>query len=123
MKNKLQEDEIISIEEYDIIDTVDISLNDRNRVFFANNILTHNSGYDSTDLSMSNVSESGALIHTIDAMFGIIQDPIMHSNHEYILKLMANRDDGYKNSKRKFNISYDYMRIHEDTNSEMWSDE
>lgn len=79
--------------------------------------------FDATDLSMSNVSESGALIHTIDAMFGIIQDPIMHSNHEYILKLMANRDDGYKNSKRKFNISYDYMRIHEDTNSEMWSDE
>lgn len=81
------------------------------------------SGFDSTDLSMNNVSESAALIHTIDAMFGIIQDPVMHSNREYILKLLANRDDGYKNAKRKFNINYDYMRITEDPNSEMWSDE
>jgi replicative DNA helicase len=81
------------------------------------------SGFDSTDLSMNNVSESAALIHTIDAMFGIIQDPIMHANREYILKLLANRDDGHKNAKRKFDINYDFMRITEDPNSEMWSDE
>lgn len=80
-------------------------------------------GFDSTDLSFNNVSESAALIHTIDAMFGIIQDPVMHSNREYILKLLANRDDGHKNTKRKFNINYDFMRISEDPNSEMWSDE
>lgn len=81
------------------------------------------SGFDSTDLSMNNVSESAALIHTIDAMFGIIQDPVMHANREYILKLLANRDDGHKNAKRKFDINYEYMRITEDPNSEMWSDE
>jgi len=75
------------------------------------------SGFGSTDLSATNISESAALGHTVDAMFGIIQDEIMHANEEYILKLIANRDDGYKNSRRKFLINYEYMRITEDPNS------
>lgn len=79
-------------------------------------------GFDSSDLSFTNVSESAALIHTIDAMFGIIQEPTMHANNEYILKLLANRDDGYKNSKKKFNINYEYMRISE-RDEPMWSDD
>jgi len=80
-------------------------------------------GFDSTDLSFTNVSESAALLHTVDAMFGIIQDPIMHHNREYILKLLANRDDGHKNTKRKFNINYDLMRITEDPHTEMWTED
>lgn len=79
-------------------------------------------GFDGTDLSFSNVSESAALIHTIDAMWGIIQEATMHANNEYILKLLANRDDGHKNSKKKFNINYEYMRITEH-DSNMWSDD
>ena len=75
------------------------------------------SGFGSTDLNATNISESAALGHTVDAMFGIIQDEIMHANREYILKLIANRDDGYKNSRRKFLINYDYMRIMEDPDS------
>jgi archaellum biogenesis ATPase FlaH len=72
------------------------------------------SGFGSTDLSITNISESAALGHTVDAMFGIIQDEIMHANREYTLKLLANRDDGHKNSRKKFLIDYDYMRITED---------
>jgi archaellum biogenesis ATPase FlaH len=75
------------------------------------------SGFGSTDLNATNISESAALGHTVDAMFGIIQDEIMHANREYILKLIANRDDGYKNSRKKFLINYDLMRITEDTES------
>jgi archaellum biogenesis ATPase FlaH len=77
------------------------------------------SGFGSTDLNATNISESAALGHTVDAMFGIIQDEIMHANREYILKLIANRDDGYKNSRRKFLINYDYMRIMEDPDSQI----
>lgn len=80
-------------------------------------------GFDSTDLGYSNISESAALIHTVDALFGIIQDPVMHGNSEYILKLIANRNDGYKNTKKKFKINYDYMKITEDMSSEMWTDD
>lgn len=77
------------------------------------------SGFGSTDLNATNISESAALGHTVDAMFGIIQDEIMHANREYILKLIANRDDGYKNSRRKFLINYDLMRITEDPNTQI----
>lgn len=108
-----------SIEKLDIRDTIDISLTDKDRVFFANDILTHNSGMETTDLGMTNVSESAALIHTVDAMFGIIQDETLHANLEYILKLIANRDDGYKNSKQRFKINYDYMRIEQDADSDI----
>lgn len=81
------------------------------------------SGFDASDLNLTNVSESVGLIHTVDAMFGIIQDVIMHSNNEYVIKLLANRDEGYMNSKKKFNINYDYMRIDEDPNSQMWTED
>jgi len=75
------------------------------------------SGFGSTDLSITNVSESSGLGHTVDAMFGIIQDEIMHGNREYMLKLLANRDDGYKNSRKKFLINYELMRLIEDADS------
>ena len=77
------------------------------------------SGFGSTDLSATNISESAALGHTVDAMFGIIQDEMMHANREYILKLIANRDDGYKNARQKFLINYDLMRISQDMDSQM----
>jgi hypothetical protein len=40
-------------------------------------------------------------------------------NSEYFLKTLANREEGYKNTKKRFNISYDYSRIMEDLNSEI----
>jgi hypothetical protein len=76
-------------------------------------------GFGSTDLNITNISESSGLGHTVDAMFGIIQDEIMHANREYMLKLLANRDDGYKNSRKKFLIDYDYMTISEDPDSQI----
>lgn len=76
-------------------------------------------GFGSTDLTITNISESSGLGHTVDAMFGIIQDEIMHANREYMLKLLANRDDGYKNSRKKFLIDYDYMSIVEDPDSQI----
>jgi len=117
MKMEIVEDEIVEIIELPEEETLDISVANSSRTFFANDILTHNSGFGSTDLNATNISESAALGHTVDAMFGIIQDEIMHANREYILKLIANRDDGYKNSRRKFLINYDYMRIMEDPDS------
>ena len=80
------------------------------------------SGFGSTDLNATNISESAALGHTVDAMFGIIQDEMMHANREYMLKLIANRDDGYKNSRKKFLINYDLMRIIEDPDSQIIND-
>ena len=75
--------------------------------------------YRGNDVLMEHIAESAALIHTVDALFGIIQDEIMHMNSEYLLKSLALREEGGKNTKKKFSISYDFMRIIEDMNSEI----
>jgi hypothetical protein len=75
--------------------------------------------YNSNDVILEQIAESAALIHTVDGLFGIIQDEIMLMNSEYLLKTLANREEGYKNSKKRFMISYDYSRITEDLNSEI----
>lgn len=74
---------------------------------------TKQSEFDSTDLSISSASESSGLVATVDGLFGIIQDPMMYANREYKLKLIANRDDGYKNAYKMFNVDYNYMRVFE----------
>jgi hypothetical protein len=72
---------------------------------------TKQSDFDSTDLSINSAAESSGLVATVDGLFGIIQDPLMYANREYKLKLIANRDDGYKNAYKMFNVDYNYMRI------------
>jgi KaiC/GvpD/RAD55 family RecA-like ATPase len=80
---------------------------------------TKQSDFDSSDLSINSAAESSGLVATVDGMFGIIQDPMMYANREYKLKLLANREDGYKNSYKTFKVDYKYMRIIEDTNTPM----
>jgi hypothetical protein len=83
---------------------------------------TKQSEFDATDLSMNSASESSGLVATVDGMFGIIQDPLMYTSNEYKLKLLANRDEGYKNSYKKFIVDYNFMRISEDPNSQIMND-
>jgi KaiC/GvpD/RAD55 family RecA-like ATPase len=75
--------------------------------------------YNTSDVVLEQIAESAALIHTVDGLFGIIQDEIMLMNSEYFLKTLANREEGYKNTKKRFTISYDYSRIVEDLNAEI----
>ena len=75
--------------------------------------------YNASDVILEQIAESAALIHTVDGLFGIIQDEIMYMNTEYYLKTLANREEGYKNTKKRFTVSYDYARITEDMNSEI----
>ena len=80
---------------------------------------TKQADFDSSDLSINSAAESSGLVATVDGMFGIIQDPMMYANREYKLKILANRDDGYKNAHKIFNVDYKFMRIVEDTNTPM----
>lgn len=75
--------------------------------------------FSASDVTLEQISESTGLIHTVDGLFGIIQDEVMYMNNEYYLKTLANRNEGYKNSKKRFTINYEYMRISEDMNSEI----
>jgi KaiC/GvpD/RAD55 family RecA-like ATPase len=80
---------------------------------------TKQGDFDASDLSINSAAESSGLVATVDGMFGIIQDPIMYANKEYKLKILANRDDGYKNAYKVFGVDYRYMRISEDVNVPM----
>jgi archaellum biogenesis ATPase FlaH len=71
------------------------------------------SGYDASEINMGNIAESAGLGHTADFMYGIIQDSSMHLDNEYWLKILKVRKGTGKNSKCKYNIAYDYMRLHE----------
>ena len=70
-------------------------------------------------LKLSSIAESSGLGHTVDWMGGIVQDEVMHANNEYLLQTMLNRNEGYKNSRKRFLVDYEYMRIIEDPESEI----
>jgi archaellum biogenesis ATPase FlaH len=68
-------------------------------------------GYNSSDISMTDVAESAGLSHTADVMLGIIQDDLMRANQEYWLKVLKIRDGEGKGNKCKLNVDYKFMRL------------
>lgn len=106
-------DEIDEIVELDSQDTIDITVDNENHYFIANDILTHNSAWDSTEITMGSVAESAGLAHTADVMYAIIQDSMMHANREYWLKVLKIRDGQGRGSRCRFSINYDFMRLTE----------
>lgn len=75
---------------------------------------TNRSAYDSTDIGMSNVSESGGLIATVDSLFGIIQSSTMRVDNKYYIKAVAIRNSGHMGDKKGFNFNQSFLRIEED---------
>ncbi|MEG1363239.1 MAG: DnaB-like helicase C-terminal domain-containing protein, partial [Clostridia bacterium] len=72
------------------------------------------SNWGGTDMTIGDVSESSGLIHTVDGCFGIITNPEMKAMGEYYLKYMASRIGGFENTRKKYNILWNYCRITED---------
>jgi len=71
------------------------------------------SGYNSSDITLTDVAESAGLSHTADVMLGIIQDDIMRAGYEYWLKILKIRDGEGRGVKCKLNINYQFMRLTE----------
>ena len=69
------------------------------------------SGYNASDITMSDIAESAGLSHTADVMLGIIQDDLMRASEEYWLKILKMRDGEGKGVKCKLNVNYNYMRL------------
>jgi len=69
--------------------------------------------WDATEVKMENIAESAGLAHTVDVMYALIQDSMMHANREYWLKVLKIRDGQGKGSRCRFEIDYDYMRLTE----------
>lgn len=80
---------------------------------------TTRDGWDTTDLTTKDISESGGLLHTVDGLFGIITNPEMKANGEYYVKALAMRDGENENTKKHYFINWAKGRITEDTASKI----
>jgi len=80
---------------------------------------TNRGGWENEDLNITNVSESAALIHTVDMLFGIITSAEMKARSEYYLKCLANRVAGLENTRKRFTLNWKYARIEEDKNAQI----
>jgi replicative DNA helicase len=74
------------------------------------------------DLGMESVAESFGLIHTVDALFGLMRSPL---ESRMKIKVIANRDNGYEESYKFYTMDKDYFRLVEENgiNSEFYSDD
>lgn len=73
--------------------------------------------FQSSDVTMAQISESSALIHTVDLLFGIICDPLMKAQGIYYFKCLCDRVAPYDDTKKRYLLNKKYLRIDEDLNA------
>lgn len=102
-------DGVVKIEEIGERETIDISC-DGNNLFYANNILTHNSGYANSDVEMTDISESFGINHTVDLLLALISSKEMEKMNQIMIKQLKNRynDPNYYN---KFVVGIDRSKM------------
>jgi hypothetical protein len=100
---------IVSIEACGEIDMIDIETSG-NRLFYANDILTHNSGYDNSDINLTDTSESFGLPATADLMIALISTDELKQLNQMMVKQLKNRYADPEMFKR-FIIGVDKSRM------------
>lgn len=90
MHEQVYLDEIVEIEYVGYEETIDIEVSG-NRLFYANDILTHNSGIGNSDLELTDVSESTGLAMTVDFMIGLISTEELAQLGQVMIKQLKNR--------------------------------
>ena len=86
-------DEIVSIEEIDEKETIDISVSGDN-LFYANDILTHNSGYDNLEACRANISGGISKIFACDLLVNISNTPASRERGEIGFHFIKTRNSG-----------------------------
>jgi len=101
------EEIITQIEELDYdIEMIDIEVNG-NHLFFANNILTHNSN---SDIDITNVSESMGISHTVDLFLVLISNEALEKSNQIMVKQLKNRYNDLSKHKR-FTVGVDRSKM------------
>ena len=77
---------------------------------------TNRGAFNATDMQVTDISESVGLNATVDAMFGIICDPMMKSKGIYKLKCLLDRVAPMDNTYMMYNTDKVYLRIEENQN-------
>jgi len=79
-------------------------------------------GYETTNMTLSNVSESKGLSATVDALFGILRTALMRANNVYYLQPIALRDNPHAGDKQKYIFDPYHLRITEDPSEDIIPD-
>lgn len=90
MSSQVFLDEIVSITKLEEDYTVDISVSGNN-LFYANRILTHNSGISNSDVGLENISDSVGVSFTVDFMAAIITSEELDTLGQLMIKQLKNR--------------------------------
>lgn len=106
----MNEDEIVSIEYVGEEDTIDINTTG-NRLFYANDILTHNSAVEEVEFDHSMISGGISKINTADNVFGIFTSRAMRERGKYQLQLMKTRSSAGVGQKIDLDFDVDTLRI------------
>lgn len=99
-------DEIEKIEEIGYMEAIDIEV-DGNHLFFANDILTHNS---SSDPGLEDTSESFGLPATADFMFALISNEELDGLNQIMVKQLKNRYSD-PNTFKRFVVGIDRSKM------------
>jgi len=99
-------DEIVSIECIGNMEMLDIEVSG-NHLFYANDILTHNS---TSDMDLTNTSESMGLVHTVDLMLALISTEELEGMGQIMIKQLKNRH-GDLNNHRRFVAGIDRSKM------------
>lgn len=103
-------DEIVSIEEVDAIDMIDFDISG-NKLFYANDMLTHNSATNNIDdADNSNVSDSMGTVMTADFLMFLLQNEQMKERKEIVCKITKNRFGGVTDTWL-MSVDYEHMRF------------
>jgi predicted DNA-binding antitoxin AbrB/MazE fold protein len=103
-------DEIVSIEYKGQEDTIDINVTG-DRLFWANDILTHNSGGDAATYQHSHIAGGLSKINTADNVLGIYITPSMRDNGRYQIQFMKTRSSSGVGSSVDLEFNQKSLRI------------
>jgi len=103
-------DEIVSIEYAGIEDTIDINVTG-DRLFWANDILAHNSAVEEIEFDHSHISGGISKINTADNVFGIFTSRAMKERGQYQIQCMKSRSSTGVGQKIDLEYNIETMRI------------
>lgn len=106
-------DEIVEIEYIGEQDTIDINVSG-NRLFYANDILTHNSAVEEVEFDHSHISGGISKINTADNVFGIFTSRSMRERGQYQIQLMKTRSSSGVGQKIDLQFDVDTLKIFDD---------
>lgn len=102
--------EIVNIEEISEIDMIDIEVSG-NHLFYANDILTHNSN---SDVGLEDTSESFGLPATADFMFALVSTEELQDLGQIMVKQLKNRyNDPGINRRFVLGVDRSKMRLYD----------